>query len=100
MDGKKITKSEKDHELAIEDICWSLSEFLFLVVYSDGSMRLYEFEVPEPQIVFERTSTGISSVSWLDTMSGDFLTATTKVGALRLWNAAHETSKDMLKIGP
>ena len=33
-------------------------------------------------------------------MSGDLITSTAKVGALRLWNAAHESPKDMLKVGP
>ena len=61
---------------------------------------MYAFEVADPQIIFEKQTTGISSVQWVDTMSGDMITSTVKVGALKLWNAAHETPKDMLKVGP
>lgn len=84
----------------IVDITWSLSEDLFLVLYSDGNMRMYAFDVPEPQLYFEKQATGISSAQWVDTMSGDIITSTIKVGALRLWNAAHPSPKDMLKVGP
>ena len=63
-------------------------------------MSMYAFDIPEPQIKFEKQATGISSVRWVDTMSGDMITSTTKVGALKLWNAAHESPKDMLKVGP
>jgi len=49
---------------------------------------------------FEKQSTGISSLSWIDNISGDFVTSTNKVGALKVWNAANETPKDMIKVGP
>ena len=36
----------------------------------------------------------------MDNISGDILTSTPKVGALRVWNAANETPKDMIKVAP
>jgi hypothetical protein len=49
---------------------------------------------------FEKQSVGISSFSWLDNISGDFITSSSKVGALRVWNAAHDSPKEMIKVGP
>ena len=39
-------------------------------------------------------------MGWVDNISGDIITSTVKVGALRLWNASNENPKDMIKIGP
>ena len=36
----------------------------------------------------------------MDNISGDFISSTSKVGALRVWNAAHDNPKDMIKVGP
>ena len=51
-------------------------------------------------MVFEKQGTGISSMGWVDNISGDIITSTVKVGALRLWNASNENPKDMIKVGP
>lgn len=39
-------------------------------------------------------------MAWVDNVSGDIVTSSTKVGALKIWNAAHESNKDMIKVGP
>ena len=36
----------------------------------------------------------------MDRISGDFITSTAKVGALKMWNVAHTESKHMLKVSP
>ena len=63
-------------------------------------MILFSLETYAPVIKFERQTTGISSLAWVDNVSGDIVTSTNKVGALRLWNAANESAKDMLKVAP
>jgi hypothetical protein len=30
----------------------------------------------------------VSAIEWVDSISGEFLTSTTKVGALKLWSAS------------
>ena len=49
---------------------------------------------------FEKQSTPISSLAWMDNISGDIVTSTSKVGALKVWNAASDSPKDMIKVGP
>lgn len=63
-------------------------------------MVLYSAESEIPVMKFEKQSMGITAAAWIDNISGDFITASSKVGALRLWNAAHDSPKDMIKVGP
>jgi hypothetical protein len=39
-------------------------------------------------------------MAWIDNISGDFITSTTKVGVLKVWNAAQTSPKDMIKVVP
>lgn len=41
-----------------------------------------------------------SSVSWIDTISGEFITSSNKVGALKLWSASQQSHKEMIKVAP
>lgn len=65
-----------------------------------GDMMLASTEESEVKTTFQKQQTGISSISWIDNISGDFISSTNKVGALRLWNAAHSEPKEMIKVGP
>ena len=38
-------------------------------------------------------------MSWIYNMSGDFITCSLKVGALRVWNASQKTPKSTIKVG-
>ena len=42
---------------------------------------------------------GCHGVQWRDDKSGDFITTTKKVGALRLWNVASKEPKQIIKVG-
>jgi hypothetical protein len=35
---------------------------------------------------------------WVDNVSGDFVTSSTRVGALKIWNAAQAQPKEMIKV--
>ena len=50
-------------------------------------------------IDFDRQGIGVSQVRWIDNMSGNFITTSSKVGALRLWNASLKTPKSIIKVG-
>lgn len=36
----------------------------------------------------------------MDNVSGDLISSSTKMGALRVWNASNASPKDMIKVGP
>lgn len=63
-------------------------------------MRLHSIETLECRLQFDKDNLKISDMCWVDRISGDFLTATAKVGALKMWNVAHQESKSMLKVSP
>ena len=39
-----------------------------------------------------------SSVSWVDKLSGDFVTASQRVGVVKVWNVALTEAKDTVKV--
>jgi hypothetical protein len=74
-------------------MAWNYGEDVFIVVLSNGAMYLFSQEEEYPKMVFDRQNIGISTVTWLDNISGDFLTSSRKTGALRIWNAASSSPK-------
>ena len=74
--------------MPVKDLAWNPGEDVFLAHYDDGQILLYNQEEPYPKMEFENLNVGVSKVVWMDNVSGDFLTSSAKVGALRLWNAA------------
>ncbi len=85
--------------LPIEDAQWNPAENYLIVGYRDGTLRLFEGEKGAEIATFERQSAGVRAVSWLYNMSGDFLTCSQKVGALRVWNASQKAPKSVMKVG-
>lgn len=47
---------------------------------------------------FESSQSGVSKVCWMDNVSGDFITTSARVGAIKIWNAAQPQPKEMLKV--
>jgi hypothetical protein len=41
-----------------------------------------------------------TAVEWVDGLSGDFVTASTKAGTLKMWNAASKETKEIIKVVP
>ena len=50
--------------------------------------------------MFERQAAGIQSLMWINDKSGDFITTSKTVGALKIWNVAQQNPKKMVKIVP
>lgn len=85
---------------AILELRWNPGENLVLAAHKDGLMILYNIEDRRKVNSFEKAPQEISDYHWLDNVSGDFVTSSAKVGALRLWNASQASSKDVLKVAP
>jgi WD40 repeat protein len=61
-------------------------------------MFVFELGIEKPRTVFDRQTTGIQSLLWINDKSGDFITTSKTVGALRIWNVAQKSPKKMIKI--
>ena len=86
------------HTAAVEDVAWYKGESYALAAYSDGTMHVFEQDWNKPRNVFERQSNGAQSALWINNKSGDFITTSRSVGALKIWNVAQKTPKKMIKI--
>ena len=93
---KKVQRADK---LPVEDLAWYKGEDYLMASFSDGALALYDVESEEEKQSYERQGAGTKSIAWIDNMSGDFITSTDKVGALRIWNVAQKAPKAMAKVG-
>ena len=85
--------------LPVDDAQWNPAENYLLVGYRDGTLKLFEADKTTASVTFERQSTGVRCIQWMYNMSGDFITSSEKVGALRVWNASQKASKTVAKVG-
>jgi WD40 repeat protein len=75
---------------AVEDIQWNPHEDYILVCYKGGYLKVIELMQTEECSNFDRQGQGIKSIAWINNMSGDFLSATEKVGTIKVWNVAQK----------
>ena len=52
----------------------------------------------QPRIQFEKPSGEVCRVVWIDSISGDFLVASPRVGVLRVYNASKPACKEIIKV--
>ena len=38
-------------------------------------------------------------MAWIDNMSGDLITSSPKIGALKVWNVSHKSPRSTVKVG-
>lgn len=95
---KVISSHEHKNKISVEDVAWYQGENYALAAYEDGSMFVFEQGVAAPRSKFERQTSGVQSLLWINDKSGDFITTSRTVGALRVWNVAQKTPKKMVKI--
>lgn len=100
--GKKVlivgkSKTSKD---PVTDAQWDpLSDTYLLVSFADGSLTLYESGTQAEIHSFEKQTQGIKSIAWAKAQPGNFLTATDRVGVLRLWNVSQRSPLMQIKVG-
>ncbi len=83
----------------MEDAQWNPGENYLLVCYQDNRMRLFEAGSEKASFEFDPQGIGVRCIAWVNDMSGDFVTCTDKVGAIRVWAASQKTHKAVLKVG-
>jgi|JI9StandDraft_1071089.scaffolds.fasta_scaffold785531_1 WD40 repeat protein len=89
VDTLNVTPIKVKEKESVEDLEWFKGEDYVLAAFNDGSMRIYDFANPDiAQVFFTPHTQGINSIGWINNKSGDFLTSSKKVGALKIWNVA------------
>lgn len=77
---------------------WNPRENYLIVAFKDGSMSLVDDKGTE-LMDFDRQGQGINSLAWIDNMSGDLITSSPKIGALKVWNVSHKSPRSTVKVG-
>jgi hypothetical protein len=94
----------KDSTSEITDMAWDQGEDHLMVSYSNGNLVMVDFGgfeegKTEWKFVYEQQQMKVNKIAWREDKSGDLITSSRKVGALRLWNAAQEQPKQIVKVG-
>lgn len=102
IENRDTIQPQHSNDNSIVELQWNPGENLLLALHDDGQMVMYSPESKGEKAImtFEKISTGIHSIGWLDRVSGDIVTSSNKLGALRLWNASKDAPKQMIKVTP
>ena len=80
------------NDLDIVSMEWDPNENNLLVALSDGTINLVVYNGFDSStavtMTFDRLNVGVNGILWKDDKSGNFLTYSKKVGAIREWNVA------------
>jgi len=100
----KISESENGNPgSGVSDLAWDEGEDNIVVSFNDGMVVLITYEGLEEKtqvrMYYERQSVGASHIMWKGDKSGDFFTSSRKVGALRVFNVAQKSPKQIIKVG-
>jgi len=91
------SKTSKD---AVTDAQWDpLSEDYLLVSFADGSLTLFDVSRQAELHSFDKQSQAIRSLAWAKAQPGNFVSATDRVGLLKLWNVSQRAPLGQIKVG-
>lgn len=91
------SKTSKD---AVTDAQWDpLSEDYLLVSFADGSLTLFDVSRQAELHSFDKQAQAIRSLAWAKAQPGNFVSATDRVGLLKLWNVSQRTPLGQIKVG-
>ena len=68
-----------------------LSQNYFIAVWVDGTFSLFDSETEKEMQAFDKQSAGISSLVWMKSIPGGFLTSNQKIAAIKLWTVSNKS---------
>lgn len=97
---KVIVGKSKTSKDPVTDAQWDpLSDDYLLVAFQDGSLSLYDAGSQRELVVFDKQAQGIRCLAWAKSQPGNFVSATERVGVLRLWNVSQRSPLMQIKVG-
>eukprot|EP00826_Nyctotherus_ovalis_P013547 TRINITY_DN13688_c0_g1_i12.p1 TRINITY_DN13688_c0_g1~~TRINITY_DN13688_c0_g1_i12.p1 ORF type:complete len:273 (-),score=63.29 TRINITY_DN13688_c0_g1_i12:218-1036(-) len=97
-DKVSVTANHPDN-LSIEDAQWHPAENYLIASFCNGEIKLFEGFKETEMLTFDRQGTPVRTMNWVHDTSGDFITSSLKMGAIKLWNASQKTPKQTIKVG-
>eukprot|EP01116_Phalansterium_solitarium_P012909 TRINITY_DN2963_c0_g1_i1.p1 TRINITY_DN2963_c0_g1~~TRINITY_DN2963_c0_g1_i1.p1 ORF type:complete len:1237 (+),score=444.65 TRINITY_DN2963_c0_g1_i1:142-3852(+) len=92
-------RPESDTPLGyVVDVQWDpLSDNYLLIGFRVGSIRMFDVDTMQPMRLFEQPG-GCSSLRWIATVPGGFLSTDTKTGVIRIWNVSQSSPLELVKV--
>jgi WD40 repeat protein len=94
-----------ESSIDVSDMSWDANEDHLIVAFSNGALAMLDFGGFEEgqsawKFLYEAQKVNkVNKIVWRDDKSGDFITSSRKVGALKIWNVASNTPKETIKVG-
>lgn len=87
---KKSIKIAKKDKPTAQFVKWDLlSQNYFIAVWLDGNFSLFDSESEKEMQIFDKQNAGISSLVWIKSVPGGFLTCNEKIAAIKLWTVSN-----------
>ena len=94
----KLFDSSQSSPAEVVDLEWDALSSQYLLIAYEHWIQLWDATSYALSQSFERQSTKITSICWLDWAPGSFLSANEKTGVLKLWNASGKTPLDSIRV--
>lgn len=89
----------KDREtVAVVDLQWDRLSSSYLLVAYQFFVSLWDTESAMEVLIFERQTMPITSIAWMHWTPGNFVTANSKNGFLKVWNASQKQPLDSMRF--
>lgn len=96
-----ILGKSKNTKASVTDAQWypSQQEDFIICAFGDGALSLYDAAKLSEVHNFDAQSQPIVSLAWVGTRQGNFVSATDRVGVLRIWNVSQRQPLEQIKVG-
>ena len=95
----KLFDSSQSSPAEVVDLEWDKLSSQYLLIAYDHWMQLWDATSSYSLIQsFDRQSTKVTSICWLDWAPGSFLSANEKTGILKMWNASSKAPMDSIRV--
>ena len=80
------------------DIQWDRLSSVYLLVAYSGFISLWDTETLTEIHNFDKLGLGITAIAWMDWTVGNFVSASSKNGHLKVWNASQRHPLESVRV--
>jgi WD repeat-containing protein 17 len=87
-----------DRSVPVVDVQWDRLSAIYLLVAYQTFISLWDTETLTEVHTFDKQPGGIAAIAWMDWTVGNFVSANSKNGYLRLWNASQRQPLESIRV--
>ena len=92
------TLTPSDRSVAVTDVQWDRLSAVYLLVAYQTYISLWDTESLNEIHSFDKLGGGITAIAWMDWTAGNFVSANSKNGYLRVWNASQRQPLEAVRV--